>query len=155
AAAICQRVVAVDVSPIMLGRLREKLATTHLGNVEIADAGFLSYEHSGDAPDLIYSRFALHHLPDFWKSIALQRMHTLLRPGGILRLWDVVYNFDPADAERCIEAWIAANVSPDVEGGKVNNFVFPGLINKRWLLKSAAYFSETSVPQLGGATPLG
>ena len=29
----------------------------------------------------------------------------LLRPGGVLRLWDAVYSFDPADAEERIEAW--------------------------------------------------
>lgn len=49
----------------------------------------------------------MHHLPDFWKGVALARMHQFLRPGGVLRLWDVVYNFDPQDAEARIEAWCA------------------------------------------------
>ncbi|HEU0090286.1 MAG TPA: hypothetical protein VFQ77_21960 [Pseudonocardiaceae bacterium] len=44
-------------------------------------------------------------LPDFWKVIALVRIHQILRPGGGLCRWDVVYSFDPALAEDRIEAW--------------------------------------------------
>lgn len=80
-------------------------------------AGFLSYEHSGERPDVVYSRLALHHLPDFWKAIALCRIADMLRPEGVFRLSDVVYSFEPADAERAIEAWIAETVDADVEQG--------------------------------------
>lgn len=73
AAGACKRVVAVDVSPVMLARLDEKAERDGVGNVEVAAAGFLSYEHIGAPPDVVYSRFALHHLPDFWKAIALRR----------------------------------------------------------------------------------
>ena len=114
AAPFCARVVAVDVSPVMLGRLEEKLGDA---NVDVVRAGFLTYPHAGTPADLVYSRFALHHLPDFWKAIALDRMAAMLRPGGVLRLSDVVYDFDPRDASERIEAWIGANVSHDVEGG--------------------------------------
>lgn len=31
----------------------------------------------------------------------------MLGPGGIVRLWDVVYDFEPSDAEARIEAWCA------------------------------------------------
>jgi len=34
-------------------------------------------------------------------------MRRSLRPGGLLRLWDVVYNFAPEDAEEKLEAWCA------------------------------------------------
>jgi ubiquinone/menaquinone biosynthesis C-methylase UbiE len=103
----CARVIAVDVSPPMLRRLEAKVEALGLGNVELVHSGFLSYEHGGDAADFVYSRFALHHLPDFWKALALNRMRGMLRPGGLLRLWDVVYDFAPADAEDRIEAWCA------------------------------------------------
>ena len=117
AAAVCERVVAVDVSGVMLGRLEEKLRAGAFADVEVVRAGFLTYEHSGSPADLVYSRFALHHLPDFWKAIALSRAAAILRPGGHLRLSDVVYGFDPAEAAERIEAWIDANVSSDVEDG--------------------------------------
>ena len=117
AAEACARVVAVDVSPIMLGRLREKLAAGAVRNVQTADAGFLTYEHSGGPADVVYSRFALHHLPAFWQAIALRRIAGMLRPGGVLRLSDVVYSFGPDEAETCIEAWITALMAADVEVG--------------------------------------
>jgi ubiquinone/menaquinone biosynthesis C-methylase UbiE len=107
AAPRCARVVAVDVSPVMLQILREKVTASGLGNIEVVQAGFLTYEHTGAAADIVYSRYALHHLPDAWKAIALTRMRRMLRPGGLLRLWDVVYDFDPQDAEQRLEAWCA------------------------------------------------
>ena len=103
----CARVVAVDVSRPMLGRLVQKVTALGLGNVEIVRAGFLTYEHVGRPADFVYSRFALHHLPDFWKAVALDRLRGVVRPGGVVRLWDVVYDFAPSEAEERIEAWCA------------------------------------------------
>lgn len=81
-----ERVIAVDVSPVMLAALRTAVADQGLSNVDCVEAGFLTYEHGGDPVDLVYSRYALHHLPDFWKAIALSRLAAMLRPGGLLRL---------------------------------------------------------------------
>ena len=36
--------------------------------------------------------------------------------GGVLRLWDVVYNFDPSEAAERVEAWCATG-GADVETG--------------------------------------
>ena len=108
AARRCRRVVAVDVSPVMLNRLQHKLAAAALLNVELVSAGFLSYEHQGDLADVVYTRWALHHLPDFWKVLALARMRAVLRPGGILRLVDIVYSFDPHDADVRLEQWCSS-----------------------------------------------
>ncbi|MGI8633685.1 MAG: class I SAM-dependent methyltransferase [Solirubrobacterales bacterium] len=117
AAAAADRVVAVDVSPVMLDRLDAKLAARDVGNVERVRAGFLTYEHQGAPADLVYTRFALHHLPDFWKSLALKRMAAMLRPGGLLRLSDVVYDFAPEEAETVLENWISSLAGTDVEQG--------------------------------------
>ena len=113
---VCKRVIAVDVSPVMLRRLRVKAAATGVTHLEVEQAGFLSYEHSGPLADAVYSRFALHHLPDFWKAVALDRIHAMLRPGGFFRLWDVVYSFAPAEAADRVEEWCAAG-SDDVGDG--------------------------------------
>ena len=69
-------------------------------------AGFLSYEHTGGPADFVYSRNALHHLPDFWKAIALERVAGLLRPDGIFRLRDIVFACGPGEAEAVIAAWL-------------------------------------------------
>lgn len=106
-APVCSRVVTVDVSSVMLERLRSKVAMSGVDNVEVVHAGFLSYQHLGPPADFVYSRWALHHLPDFWKVLALRRVRSILRPGGILRLSDIVYSFDPAVAEQRLEQWCA------------------------------------------------
>ena len=106
-APICSRVVAADVSPVMQELLRAKVEASGHTNIECASAGFLSYEHSGEPVDFAYSRYALHHLPDFWKAQALARLGRCMRPGAVLRLWDVVYSFQPDEAEERIESWCA------------------------------------------------
>jgi SAM-dependent methyltransferase len=79
-------------------------------------AGFLTYEHQGEPASFVYSRNALHHLPDFWKAIALQRIATLLAPGGLLRLRDLVFAFEPDEAERAIEPWLAGAAADPAVG---------------------------------------
>jgi SAM-dependent methyltransferase len=98
-----RRVVAVDVSPAMGTFLSERAAGTGL---EFVRAGFLSYEHEGAAADAVVSRNALHQLPDFWKAMALERIGRMLRPGGVLRLRDLVFDFRPAEAEGVIGRWL-------------------------------------------------
>lgn len=106
AATRCSRVVAVDVSPVMLARLRDNVRARALTNVDVVSAGHLKYQHEGPPADLIYSRYALHHLPDFWKAVALSRMAAMLRPGGALRLWDAVYSFEPHEWRERLDAWM-------------------------------------------------
>ena len=117
AAGAVRRVVAVDVSPAMLEHLRAKLSERGVKNVECVAGGFLTYEHRGEPADLVYSRLALHHLPDFWKARALVRVGEMLKPGGVLRLSDVVYGFEPAETEARLEQWMTQLASDDVEGG--------------------------------------
>jgi SAM-dependent methyltransferase len=107
AAPQCSRVIAVDVSPPMLARLQTKIDAATIDNVDVVHSGFVSYEHIGEPVDVVYSRYAMHHLPYFWKGVSLAQIHAMLRPGGILRLWDVVYNFEPSEAESRIEGWCA------------------------------------------------
>lgn len=115
AAPFCTRVVAVDVSPAMLLHVQRSATTAGASNVEVVRAGFLSYEHVGAPADAIYSRNALHQLPDFWKGIALGRTAEILRPGGVLRLHDLVYDFAPANAPAVLQRWLdAASTDPTI-----------------------------------------
>jgi ubiquinone/menaquinone biosynthesis C-methylase UbiE len=100
AAPRCEKVFAVDISPAMLARASQKAKESSLGNIEFLQGGFLTYEHAAEPVDAAVSKLALHHLPDFWKLIALQRIRAMLRPGGRLYLMDVVYGFD---SNKCIE----------------------------------------------------
>ncbi len=111
AARVCGRVVAVEVSPVMRKALTRRVIQEGVANVDVVGSGFLTYEHNGPLADFAYSRYALHHLPDFWKGIALDRVRRVLRPGGVFRLWDVVYSFEPGAAAERVEAWCATGAS--------------------------------------------
>ena len=116
AARRCARVIAVDVSPAMVAVLRRRVDDLGVDNVTVVEGGFLSYEHEGPPADAVYTRNALHQVPDFWKAIALTRIHGLLRAGGILRLRDLVHDFEPADADVAIDAWMAGAVDDPATG---------------------------------------
>ncbi|OEU91742.1 hypothetical protein DB35_08455 [Streptomyces abyssalis] len=101
------RVVAVEISPAMLVRLRERAAADGSAALECVRGGFLSYEHSGAPADAVFTRHALHQLPDFWKVLALRRIAGMLRPGGVLRLHDLIFDFAPGETETFLERWLA------------------------------------------------
>ncbi len=100
----------------MLARLREGAAEAGVANVETIEAGLLTYEHRGEPAQFVHTRNALHHLPDFWKAIALVRVRQLLDPGGVLVLRDLVYSFEPAQADERIETWLAGAAASATEG---------------------------------------
>jgi SAM-dependent methyltransferase len=111
-----RRVVAVDVSPAMGRFLGERAAGAGLANLECVRAGFLTYEHTGAPADAVVTRNALHQLPDFWKVMALERVAGLLRPGGVLRLRDLVFDCLPGDAEKLIERWLDNGADDPAQG---------------------------------------
>jgi hypothetical protein len=91
----------------MLAHLHQKAAQSGIENIECVQRGFLSYEHQGAPADFVYSRHALHHLPDFWKALALARIAAMMNTGGILYLRDLVFSFEPHEAESVIEKWLS------------------------------------------------
>ncbi len=105
-APFCRRVVAVDISPAMLAALNAQAKLQGVTNVETVRGGFLSYRHEGEPVDFVYSRNALHHLPDFWKVVALTRIADMLRPGGVLRLHDLVFDCQPDEIGPYVGEWL-------------------------------------------------
>ncbi|MBA0052215.1 class I SAM-dependent methyltransferase [Streptomyces sp. AJS327] len=100
------RVVAVEISPAMRAALRARAEEEGLDRLECVAAGFLSYTHEGPPADAVFSRHALHQLPDFWKALALTRLAATLRPGGLLRLRDLIYDVQPTEAEPLLDDWL-------------------------------------------------
>lgn len=100
-----KQVYAVDVSKAMLSQAQAK-NTQPLQNLSFIQAGFLSYVHAAQPVDLVITKAALHHLPDFWKQVALQRINHMLKPGGLLYIHDVVFQFEPQQYQEKIDAWI-------------------------------------------------
>lgn len=110
------RVVAVDVSPAMIDIIRARAAAAGLANVDTVRAGFLGYRHGGPPADVVYTRNALHQLPDFFKALALHHIAGMLRPGGTLLVRDLIYDFGPGEAETVFDGWFAGAATDPREG---------------------------------------
>ncbi len=93
AAKYCEEVFAVDVSHTMLEYVHQKAKQEGLTNIQFHHAGFLTYKHLGEPLHAVVSQYALHHLPDFWKMIALRRIYKMLNKKGKFYLRDIVYSF--------------------------------------------------------------
>lgn len=105
-AQMCRHVYAVDISKSMLAQLAHKIKTEGFNNVTIVQSGFLTYQHHDGALDAIVSNINLHHIPDFWKQIAVCRFFDFLKFGGKLFLADVVFEFDPRTYQKAIGDWV-------------------------------------------------
>ncbi|TVR55725.1 MAG: class I SAM-dependent methyltransferase [Puniceicoccaceae bacterium] len=88
------RVAAVDVSTAMLDRAKAKADREGVAGITFHHAGFLTYDPPEQSVDAVATTFAFHHLPDFWKGVALHRIHRMLRPAGQLHLHDVIIEAD-------------------------------------------------------------
>jgi ubiquinone/menaquinone biosynthesis C-methylase UbiE len=105
AARVSAHIHAIDISPAMLAAARRRAEHLGLGNIAFQQAGFLGFAIAPQSLDWITSQFALHHLPDFWKSEALVRMRAALRPSGRLLLRDVVFSCSADRMAETVEAW--------------------------------------------------
>src|SRR5215207_7256521 len=114
------QVTAVDISPAMLKFLRVRAAAAAVTNLACVQAGFLSYQHAGPPANAVYTRNGLHQLPDFWKAVALDRIAGMLRPGGVLRLHDLIYDFQPSQADTVFQRWLdnAPMIRPGATPGR-------------------------------------
>ena len=106
AAKHCRKVYAVDVSSAMLERCRKKGEEMGLSNVLYCHGGFLTYDHEAEPADAMVSILALHYLPDFWKLVALTRAAGMLKAGGRLFLFDIVFPSEATDLEDQINTGI-------------------------------------------------
>jgi ubiquinone/menaquinone biosynthesis C-methylase UbiE len=104
AAPACREVIAVDVSAVMLDVLQREADKRGVRNVRCVRAGFLSY--TARDVDFVYSRHALHQLPDFWKAVALRRIADMLRPSGFLRLRDLFFSCELAELAQVVDTWL-------------------------------------------------
>ena len=102
-----REVYAVDVSDVMIAQAKKKLEHRDVHNVKFVKAGFLSYTHEAELADLVMTKAAFHHLPDFWKQIALLQINKMLKMGGLLYVHDVVFHFEPQEYASKINLWIS------------------------------------------------
>lgn len=112
----CRSVIAIDPSPAMNAHLQASSSKAGISNLSIVNSGFLTYHHAAEPVDFIFTRNALHHLPDFWKTLALTRMHALLVPNGILRMKDLIFDFNPDETQAKLAEWMTGAVDDPAVG---------------------------------------
>src|ERR1700754_1286417 len=104
AALLGAEVDAIDISPAML-ELAKIYARDRKAAVRTQPAGMLSFAYQPNSYDLIVSEFTLHHLPDFWKAVALARIFAALKPSANFYLRDIVFVRMPDGVERDVDQW--------------------------------------------------
>jgi ubiquinone/menaquinone biosynthesis C-methylase UbiE len=106
AAGLGAQALGIDVSAAMLEAARARAARLGRSRARFLRAGFLSFEVPEASFDLITTKNALHHLPDFWKAMAMTRLYAALKPGGRLYIRDVIFNEPPHRLAAAAEAWV-------------------------------------------------
>ena len=79
------RVLAIDVSAAMVGRLQANARERGIANVEGLDIPIEDLSLPAGSVDLVVTSYALHHLRDADKSRVVSAAYQWLRPGGTLR----------------------------------------------------------------------
>ncbi|MDD1686302.1 class I SAM-dependent methyltransferase [Methanoregula sp.] len=108
AAGKCRTIYAVDVSRAMLDYCKKQAEEKGIANIVYCHGGLLTYEHIGEPADAIVCVAVLHHLPDFWKQVALTRCCGMLKPKGQLLLFDIVFPSGTDNLHQAIDAWISS-----------------------------------------------
>jgi len=148
------RVIAVDVSPAMVAALRAKAEAEGIANLAAERGGFLSFD-PGQPVDGVFTRHALHQLPDFWKAVALRRIADMLRPGGVLLVRDLIYDFSPGEAADVFAGWFAGAATDPAAGYTAADYaehIRTEHSTYRWLFEpmlTAAGFEITDVQYQG------
>jgi ubiquinone/menaquinone biosynthesis C-methylase UbiE len=128
-AKICREAVGADISDIMLKIASDRAVKHGVSNIRFLKGGFLQGDAISEKYDRIMSQRAFHHVPTFWKQIALLKIRDALNPGGIFYLDDVVFSFEPGEYESQFDAWIE---SVNKLFGKVNEYTAVNHIVKEY-----------------------
>lgn len=101
----CKKVYAIDTSKPMLNYIKNKIENYKINNLILINEGFLTYKPEFEI-DFVISKMALHHLPDFWKIIALKNIYKMLKPNGVFFLSDIIFSFTIENYETDINKMI-------------------------------------------------
>jgi ubiquinone/menaquinone biosynthesis C-methylase UbiE len=108
AANICRKVYAYDISEAMLRFAADEAEKAGLTEkIRFRRGGFLSCHEDDEPVDVVVTQIAMHHLPDFWKGIALKRIADMLTPGGMFYIYDVIFSFPISQwGESLVRQWL-------------------------------------------------
>jgi ubiquinone/menaquinone biosynthesis C-methylase UbiE len=104
AARLCRTAIGVDHSGKMLARLRTAAESAGLENIVCLQADMRCLPLDDASVDVVVSCYALHHLTDDGKELAIAEAKRVLRPAGRLVVIDMMFglSLDPRDRQVII-----------------------------------------------------
>jgi ubiquinone/menaquinone biosynthesis C-methylase UbiE len=96
------RVLAIDVSQAMIGRLEANARDRSVGGIEAIAIPIENLSLPPESVDLVITSYALHHLRDSDKSRVVSAAYRWLRPGGSLFVADMMFGRGGTREDRAI-----------------------------------------------------
>lgn len=96
------RVLAVDASPMMIGRLREAATGRSVPGLRVFAGQLEHLSLPARSADLVVSSYALHRLRDAEKARVVAAAYGWLRPGGTLLVADMMFGRGATSRDRAI-----------------------------------------------------
>jgi ubiquinone/menaquinone biosynthesis C-methylase UbiE len=87
-----REVVALDITPEMLAKARQRCAAAGLRNVTFREGSATELPFADNSFDAVVTRLSVHHFPE--PGLVLGEMFRVLRPGGTMVLADIVSSED-------------------------------------------------------------
>lgn len=105
----CKQVYAIDVSKQMIHFAKQRAEEENRKNIQFIHSGLLHYNHTGERVDAVVCDTVMHHIPDFWKQIALSNIYNVLKKDGHFYLADQIYSFSFENYQEKLNEWIDFN----------------------------------------------
>jgi putative AdoMet-dependent methyltransferase len=134
----CRKVVATDISDLMLAYAGKKALAQNVGNIQFLKAGFLTMDFPHESFDAVVSQLAMHHLPDFWKAVAIHKISQVLKPGGRFYFLDHMMSFEIDEYQPRLKAVI--EMARKMMGDKIADEIVIALreeyLTFKWILEA-------------------
>lgn len=139
------RVFALDLTPAMVAKLRDNVATAGATNVVVIEGSVESIPLPDSCVDVVTSNGVLNLVPDKRKAFA--EIYRVLRPGGHVQLADIVISRVVGNASRAKpELWAECVVGAVVEEDYLDLFRATGFTDVN-VLRRFDYFAASASPE--------
>jgi arsenite methyltransferase len=139
------RILALDLTPEMLDKLRRNVALAGAANVEVIEGNVESIPLPDASVDVVTSNGVLNLVPD--KPKAFAEICRVLRPGGRVQIADVVVSRPVGDkAREDPKLWAECVVGAMIEDDYLDLFRSTGFSDVK-VLRSFDYFAGSSSPE--------
>ncbi|MHB8263492.1 MAG: class I SAM-dependent methyltransferase [Acidimicrobiales bacterium] len=96
------KVVAVDLSDEMLAELARKAKSAKLDNIIVRAGAIENFQADPASVDIVVTNYALHHLRDPDKVLAVKRAYGWIKPGGRIVIGDMMFGRGSTQRDRRI-----------------------------------------------------